>query len=211
MKAPTGTRLYRHALTAILAGGSLALVLNACGTAGTMPQIASEKEGPPYGGQASVSYAQSLWNAMNNARLVGDQAIHTVPYAGQEPHGAVLEALYSKVSVGGIAGVAGHEGKVIVKKNYNGDGITNEKVANHPAKYLSSITVMFKREAGYDPEDNNWFWAKYKPDGTVATDDQGMKLAGRVAKGTGQGCISCHSKHRDTDFQFNKSDFVNSK
>ncbi|KPV41947.1 hypothetical protein AN478_00050 [Thiohalorhabdus denitrificans] len=174
-----------------------------------MPEVASEEEGPPFGGQASVNYADSLWQAMNNARLVGPDAVQTVPYQGQEPHGAVLETLYGEVSVGGIAGVAGHEGQVIVKRNYMGEDITNAKVAKDRDRYLASVTVMFKREPGYDPEHNDWFWVKYEPDGSVASDEQGMKLAGRVAKGQDEGCIACHSEQKDNDYQYNKSDFIN--
>jgi hypothetical protein len=63
-------------------------------------------------------------------------------------------------------------------------------VANHPNQYLGAITVMYQRKEGYDPENNNWFWAKYKPDGSLDKNPKGMALAGRVAKGMPQGCIA---------------------
>ncbi|MFA9462430.1 cytochrome P460 family protein [Thiohalorhabdus methylotrophus] len=195
--------------TALIGVAGISLALAGCETGGTLPEIATEEQGPPYGGQASVNYADSLWIAMNNARLVGEDAFHTVPYEGQEPHGAVLETLYGEVSAGGIAGVAGHRGQVIVKRNYTGEDITNAKVAESPGEYLDSITVMFKREEGYDPAHNNWFWAKYEPGGTVATSEEGVKLAGRVAKGEEKGCIACHAQQKENDYQFNKSDFIN--
>ncbi len=54
-----------------------------------------------------------------------------------------------------------------------------------------SLTAMYKREAGYDPEDGDWFWAKYNPDDTVQKNPAGVALAGRVAKGAPHGCIAC--------------------
>ena len=43
-----------------------------------------------------------------------------------------------------------------------GEGMTRSKVVNDPNAYLKAITVMFKREKGYDPDNQNWFWVKYK-------------------------------------------------
>lgn len=157
----------------------------------------------PFGDPDSVAYSQDLWAALEEASLAGDGAINTVPYTGQHPHGAVLETLYSEVTVNG------HAGEVIVKRNYGGEGITNAKVANNRGKYLKAVTVMFKREAGYDPDNNDWFWVKYKPDGSLHTNPKDMKLAGRVAKGMNAGCIACHSGMRANDFQFNITEAIN--
>jgi len=52
---------------------------------------------------------------------------------------------------------------------------------------------MFKREAGYDEENRDWFWAKYLPDGALDRNPAGIELAGRVAKGMDAGCIACHT------------------
>jgi hypothetical protein len=49
--------------------------------------------------------------------------------------------------------------------------------------------------AGYNPEANDWFWAKYKADGTVLKE-------GKVA-----GCINCHAAKKANDFVFT-SEFV---
>ena len=61
---------------------------------------------------------------------------------------------------------------------------------------------MLQREAGYDDDNDNWFWAKYAPDGSVMANPKGMKLAGRVAKGMPAGCISCHLSAEDGDYLF---------
>jgi len=165
--------------------------------------VAAYAGSPPFGDPASVKYADALWQKMERSDFVGDGAIKTVPYEGQHPHGAVLETLYGEVTVDG------HTGELIVKRNYGGEGITNAKVANNREKYLGAVTVMFKRESGYDPANNDWFWVKYKPDGSLATNPKGMKLAGRVAKGADKGCIACHSSQEDNDFQFNTTEFIN--
>ena len=62
-----------------------------------------------------------------------------------------------------------------------------------PAKHLGAITVMFRREAGYDDDNQDWFWAKFLPDGSLDKNAMGGALAGRVAKGADAGCIACHS------------------
>jgi hypothetical protein len=46
----------------------------------------------------------------------------------------------------------GREAAVIVKKNYMGEGISIESVATNPALFLDAVTVMFRRESGYDSD-----------------------------------------------------------
>lgn len=155
----------------------------------------------PFGDPDSVSYSQDLWAALEDAKLAGEDAYEAVPYEGQHPHGAVLQTLDGEVTVNG------HTGAVIVKRNYGGEGVSESKVANNPDQYLASVTVMFRRERGYDPDNANWFWAKYKPDGSLATNPKDMKLAGRVAKGADKGCIACHSSAPGSDFVYNNDRF----
>ena len=59
------------------------------------------------------------------------------------------------------ATIGGHDGLLLIKWNYLGDGITQEMVDSDPDTFLDSITVMFQREAGYDPENQNWFSSLY--------------------------------------------------
>ena len=55
-----------------------------------------------------------------------------------------------------------------------------------PDKTLGAVTVMY-RVNGYDPDAGDWFWAKYKADGSIAK-------AGKVAGCIGCiGCIGCHA------------------
>jgi len=156
---------------------------------------------PPFGGEKDVAYSQDLWAALESANLAGDGAIQATPYEGQHPHGAVLQTLDGTLSVNG------HTGDVIVKRNYGGDGVNSTKVANNPKQFLKSVTVMFRREKGYDADNANWFWVKYKPDGSLHTNPKDMKLAGRVAKGADQGCIACHQAAPGGDYVYNNDRF----
>ena len=63
----------------------------------------------------------------------------------------------------------------------------------------------YQRESGYDSDNEDWFWAKYMPDGSLAVKSKmGMKirLAGRVAKGKSEGCIACHHGAPGGDYVF---------
>ena len=44
----------------------------------------------------------------------------------------------------------------------------------------------------YDAENADWFWVKYKADGSLDVNPKGALLAGRVVKGGDKGCIACH-------------------
>ncbi len=66
-------------------------------------------------------------------------------------------------------------GSIAVKENYSKK---NE---------LKAITVMYKID-GYNPDANDWFWAKYTPKGKA--DKYGMP----------KGCIGCHGTRAKNDF-----------
>ncbi len=150
----------------------------------------------PFGGQQDITYAASLWQALVAANLAGPDAVESAPYTGQHPHGAILQNIEGTVTIGPDTGV------VIVKRNYGGEGVSIESVASDSAKYLKAVTVMFKRE-GYDPDNQDWFWVKYKPDGSLHTNPKGMSLAGRVAKmNPPKGCIACHAAAPGGDYVF---------
>lgn len=150
----------------------------------------------PFSGANSVDYSQNLWSSLKSEKLVGANSMADSPYKGTHPHGAVLE------TITGTSNVNGHTGQVVVKRNYGGEGVSIANVSANRAKYLKAVTVMFKREKGYDSDNQDWFWAKYKPDGSLHTNPKGMKLAGRVAKGKPAGCISCHKAAPGGDYLF---------
>jgi len=143
----------------------------------------------PFGGHADVSYAKNLWNKIEA------KGLNSTPsnlYVGGPPHGKVREVLEAMI-----------DGKrVVVKRNYGGKDITIKKVAQNRDKYLKAITVMAKREKGYDNDNANWFWVKYTKNGDLMKNPKGMKLAGKVAKGMPVGCIACHASASGSDYVF---------
>ena len=167
------------AILAVALGGSAAMAQDA-----------------PFGNQADQDYAGLLWEVMQSERLVGERMMRSFPYEGVDPHGMMLETFYTDATVDG------HAGELIVKRNYGPEGVSIDEVLSDPGTHLGAVTVMFRREEGYDPENQDWFWAKYLPDGTLDKNPKGMQLAGRVAKGADQGCIACHSGAPGEDYVF---------
>ena len=153
-------------------------------------QMTSEKTmRPPFGNAEDIDYARQLW------AKIEAKGLNSTPanlYVGGPPHGPVREVLEAVI-----------DGKrIIVKRNFGGEGVSVEAVGQNRAAFLKAVTVMAKREGGYDPENSNWFWVKYKPNGNLHTNAKGMKLAGRVAKGMDKGCIACHQSASGNDLVF---------
>ncbi len=156
----------------------------------------------PMGSGTDQSDAAHLWSVLKQDKLVGNNMIRARVYPGTPPHGKVLEMLHQRITVDGHTGIA------IIKRNYAGPGVSVKSVKANPKRYLKAVTVMYKREAGYDSADKNWFWAKYKPDGSLFSKHKMMMdipLAGRVAKGKSEGCISCHKAAPGGDFVFGQN------
>jgi hypothetical protein len=178
-------RLHAAAIAALMAVSMLAL-----------PACSAEEEmetAMPFGGEVDVEFAKALWVAMD-----GYDGWHLKSdfYPGASPHGTFLRMYYNVVTVGDVPYHA------VVKDNYGGEGATLEAVAESPADFLMAVTVMLQREAGYDPDNNDWFWVKYAADGSIDKNDMGMALAGRVAKGMTMGCIACHANAGAGDYLF---------
>ncbi|VAW17086.1 hypothetical protein MNBD_ALPHA09-1577 [hydrothermal vent metagenome] len=167
-----------------------ALAIAGLGATAAVAQMA------PFGNAEDTDYAAKLWKAMEAVHMNGPNAIQTLPYEGVEPHGAVLETFYTKATVDGYTGA------LIVKRNYGPAGVEIETVQADRAKQLGAVTIMFKREAGYDTDNKDWFWAKYLPDGSLDKNPKGMQLAGRVAKGADKGCIACHANAPGENYLF---------
>ncbi len=149
----------------------------------------------PFGGDADVQYANDLWSSMVSESYVGEGAIKSRPYTGQHPHGAILDTIEGPIVI------SGKIHNIIIKRNYGGPGVSKNTVANDPARFLKAVTIMLKRP-GYDPENKDWFWAKYKASGEIDTNPKGVKLAGKIAKGKPVGCIACHTAAPGGDMVF---------
>jgi hypothetical protein len=175
-------------------GIALVVVAFALAVCAQVVSSAEEKMAPPpFGGEADVAFARALWSAIEGYqgwRLTSDY------YPGKSPHGMFLR-MYSNVVT-----VDGKPYYVIVKDNFGGKDATLDAVRKSPGDYLAAVTAMLGREAGYDPDNNNWFWVKYGPGGSIDKNDKGMALAGRVAKGMSTGCIACHAGAGGGDYLF---------
>ena len=147
----------------------------------------------PFGGEKDVAFAKALWKTIGGYDAWPMQS-DIMP--GKSPHGMFIRMYYSIVT---IDDVAYH---VVVKDNYGGEGVTLEMVKENPAGYLMAVTPMVQREQGYDADNNDWFWVKYGPDGSIGMNDMEVAMAGRVAKGMPMGCIACHATAGGGDYLF---------
>lgn len=145
----------------------------------------------PFGGDEDMAFAADLWQIMIDANLAGEGAVQSFPYPGTDPHGMMLETFYTAATVGD------HTGALVIKRNYGPEGVTEDEVISDPAGHLGAVTIMYQREADYDPDTGNWFYAKYLPDGTLDKNPAGMSLAGLVGKDADAGCIACHQNAGD--------------
>lgn len=101
-------------------------------------------------------------------------------YPGKSPHGAFLQLYVNRLALDAVQNGSTMlpDGAILVKENYGKDKTT-----------LLAITVMYKVQ-GFAPENADWFWAKYGPDGKD------------MASGKVQSCIECHSERKDNDYIF---------
>ncbi|MBT3196214.1 MAG: hypothetical protein HN842_07145 [Gammaproteobacteria bacterium] len=165
----------------------------------------------PVGTPADLQYAAQLWSAMVEEKIEGEGRKSNPPFfGGARPHGEILELSDQNLRVGS------HTGFIVVKRNYGQAGVadvrgrvTVERVTQNRAKFLDSITVMYQRESGYDDLHQNWFWAKFRPDGSLfrkRIEGRETALAGRLLKGKQRednaGCIYCHSAAGGGDYIF---------
>ncbi len=103
-----------------------------------------------------------------------------------QAHGAAFLTTYvNDIALAAIQGKTStmKEDSIIVKENYDAN------------KTLLALTVMYK-EDGYDPANNDWFWAKYAPNGTIMAEGKGDAV---------KACIDCHAKVKDNDYIFTSS------
>ena len=142
---------------------------------------------------AKKSYEMQLWDYLQAAKY---QNWAPVPgksdgnYEGQSPHGAFLKMYLNRRAAGNPKTLP--NGSLVIKENYGKDG-----------KTLMAITVMV-RAKGYNPSAGDWYWIKYRPDGTV---DQMETPMGKMAlAGKPKGCIECHGGADGEDFLFFNDD-----
>lgn len=98
-------------------------------------------------------------------------------YPGTEPHGMLLTTYVNDLALDALTNGAAMmpDGAIIVKENYMADST------------FAAVTAM-QKISGYDPANNDWYWAKWDPDGVA-------EVAGRVEM-----CAACHGANREADY-----------
>jgi hypothetical protein len=152
-------------------------------------------ESPWYGKKADVTLAKALWPALEKARMVGPRRLQVHAFKGMQPHANVQQVWAGNVEV------EGRIARVIVKANHKKKGASVAAAYDQPDRFLSDYTVMFKAAKGYDPGNQDWFWAKYSSDGAIDRDGNGVAIAGRVDSPSGFGCAGCHRKLGGADLE----------
>jgi hypothetical protein len=114
--------------------------------------------------------------------------------AGESPHGAMVTIGMNDIASKTVKAGGGEfkPGAFIVKVNYSPEG------------NLGAYTVMLKTK-NYDPNNGNWYWAKYLADGTLDKTPAGDPIEGETVKMLaegGKGCIACHASVEDNDWVF---------
>lgn len=158
----------------------VALALTACdsGERDTDADVDTAPEPAPQVAQAATpslpdTTAPALWSYLEEADYAGSWTLWPgkgTLYEGVEPHGMLLTTYLNEDAYAALTAGSGPlpAGSIIVKENYQ------------PDSTLAAVTVMYGAE-GYDPAHDDWFWAKYGPEGEV-------QAAGRV-----ESCQECHS------------------
>ncbi len=91
----------------------------------------------PFGSAADADYAGDIWAYMQESRLVGPGMIRTSPYEGTDPHGMMLETFYTTATING------HEGDLIVKRNFGPVGVSEDEVLRDPDTIWPPIPSCF--------------------------------------------------------------------
>ena len=122
--------------------------------------------------------AAELWEAISGYSLWAQHPdFQGIQESVDGTHGAYVQVWYdSSAEEAILAGTEIPDGGILVKQGY----------ADAEGSELGNLTVMWKVE-GYDPDNADWFWARYTPDTGEVT------LAGAVSA-----CSDCH-KSQDVD------------
>ncbi len=138
--------------------------------------------------ESGKAHYDILWSWLQGKQYTKWNGVDGAPVdfsEGQSPHGALVKVYLSPRTAGNLKDLA--DGSVVVKENYS------------PDRKLMAITVMH-RSKGYDAANGDWYYAKFMPDGKIATtppEKKSMPIAGKF-----KSCIECHSAADGDDFAF---------
>jgi hypothetical protein len=148
-------------------------VLASCMSAGS---------GDPNATQSEAYATYETWKQVNTATISGDQTgVLGKAHEGSAGFREVFVNDIGEATSAGAAALPYPTGSIIVKESYKNKA--GEKGS------LTSVTIMVKREMGYDPENGDWEYIMLSGS---------MKKQGQGALGA---CISCHAA-AENDFVF---------
>ena len=133
--------------------------------------------------------ADSIWSFLDNAKYQRQWSIWPDQHPldpGREPHGMLQSTYVNEIVDSALASGAAimPAGAIIVKESHEPDSL------------LSSVLVMYKI-TGYDPDNNDWFYAAFQSNGRLLNDPDGEPIIGRVEL-----CSDCHAERRDRDYLY---------
>ena len=165
----------------LIGAGGLAIVLAVSGCP-TMP--VPDTSGDTGDAGESTPSAAALFTMISQTdpfQQWGEFPDRTGTQSSVLPHGPRSRVFINASVEAALASFEGQlpDGSIIVKEN----------VGTSPEVTEAVLTVMWK-VAGFDPENNDWFWANMMSDGQI------------VAEGKVQGCTACHGGARSNDFIF---------
>lgn len=143
---------------------------------------------PQAAGQSAVPVATELWKQISGNNDYRDWPLLAGTTERQDsdaPHGDFATIRYS----GQDANAPGP-----------GDTLVKELLVEDETE-PQALTVMLKL-SGFDPDNANWFYAKYLPDGSLDTTPTGVPLAGAMEPAPGAACRGCHRSAPGDDFQW---------
>lgn len=132
---------------------------------------------------ASVFQGYTSWTKMNKQPITGD----TTGVLGSAHEGArgFREVFISDAGKNAASGGPYPQGTLILKESY-------KRGSSGGKGDLASLTMMTKREAGYDPENGDWEYL-------MATPALKIQAQGKLGM-----CINCHAAAFDSDYVFTK-------
>ncbi|HUU41968.1 MAG TPA: cytochrome P460 family protein [Desulfatiglandales bacterium] len=119
----------------------------------------------------------AIWNYITKVSPYKEWSFwpdHQGMQPGRAPHGPLHKVYVNDRALNSTKPPVQY-GSIAVKESYNN------------AQELVAITIMYKID-DYDPENGDWFWAKYTTDGK----------AGPFGKPAG--CVGCHGTRANNDF-----------
>lgn len=133
--------------------------------------------------------ADSIWSYLDNAKYQRQWSIWPDQHPldpGREPHGMLQSTYVNGIMDSALAsgGAMMPAGALIVKESHEPDSL------------LSSVLVMYK-VTGFDPDNNDWLYAGFQPNGRLLEDPNDEPVIGRV-----EFCSDCHAERSDRDYLY---------